>query len=263
MLPHLGQRTKYAEAANRPGGEEPVSLCITALDRIEGWLAAEQTRCRPLYDGDRLVGVAGVAGECRYRWDARGDLVGIDEPDGRSVRYVYDAQRRLVAVHRSDGRVELYRYDGGDRLVAIERDGCEERFRYDAAGRLTQVGRGGAGAAVYRYDDAGRVIEERTAIVTSRRRFDPAGRVAGLAQVINGIEIALGFTYDDAGRLAALTLSGCDAAVIPAIADRRRSRSEIRRSRNSAMSMPTARPSSPAATASWKRAAPIRSMRDR
>jgi YD repeat-containing protein len=204
VLPRLDQETKWEGAA---------SPCVTALDRIEGWLAAEQSRCRPLHDGDHLVGVAGAAGECRYRWDARGDLIGIDEPDGRSVRYLYDAQRRLAAVHRSDGRVDRYRYDPDDRLVAIERDGCEQRFRYDAAGRLMEIGRGGAGAAVYRYDDAGQVIEERTAIVTSRRRFDPAGRVAALAQVIDGIEIALGLTYDDAGRLAALTLSGCDAAV--------------------------------------------------
>lgn len=186
-----------------------------ALARIEGWLEAECARSVDVHDGDRLVAVrqADAAAECSYRYDARGDLVEIVEPDGRCARYVYDAQRRLVAVHGFDGLTDRYRYDDDDRLISVDRHGRMEHFGYDAAGRLVQIARGNAGAAVYRYDETGRAVEDRTAIVVNRRSFDDAGRVSALAQIVDGIEIGLALAYDRAGRLAEMTISGLDQPI--------------------------------------------------
>ncbi len=144
-----------------------------------------------------------------YRYNGRGDLVEILEPDGRQRRYQYDSQRRLVETAHPDGSLTRYVYQDG-RLVEMDDRGVLNRFRYDPDGRLAQAERG-AESAVYRYDTAGRLILARTPEVTNTWEYgpDPASNAPiRLTQTIQGLSLTIGLTSDEQGRLARLELPG-------------------------------------------------------
>jgi RHS repeat-associated protein len=179
-----------------------------AARRVEAWLDRERAGRRIDHLDGRVEAVDESGTQCHYRYDGRGDLVGVIEENGSRIGYSYDSRRRLTVVEHADGMTTRYAYDGGDRLVEIDDRGVRRLFRYDAAGRVVSIRHGDAGASVYRYDEVGRVVEARTARVSTAQRFDAAGRITTTQQTIDGVTLETRSEFDEGGRLARLFLPG-------------------------------------------------------
>lgn len=179
-----------------------------ALRRVEDWLRHDTAQRRVLSPspGITVVDEAG-AGRSAYSHDRHGDLVTIVEPGGARTSYAYDHRRRLVSVDRPGGTTR-YTYGQNDRLTGVDDDGVLRRFGHDPAGRVTTIRHGDAGASVFRYDAEGRVVEARTGSVSTRHDYDTAGRLVGVRQTIDGVLIELRLEFDQAGRLARMSLPG-------------------------------------------------------
>ncbi len=179
-----------------------------ALRRVEDWLRHDTGQRRVLSPspGITVVDEAG-AGRSAYTYDRHGDLISITEPGGARTSYAYDHHRRLVSVERPDGTTR-YSYGENDRLTCVDDGRVRRRFGYDPAGRLAMIQHGGAGASVFRYDAEGRVVEARTGSVSTRHDYDTAGRLTGVRQTIDGVLVELRLEFDQAGRLARMSLPG-------------------------------------------------------
>jgi RHS repeat-associated protein len=161
-----------------------------AVERAEQWLAARRE--------------ARKHDQSRCSFDASGDLLRIDEPDGSWAEFTYDARRCLIRALRS--------YSDTGRIEEICSRGVTHRYEYDARGRPSRTSRGNAGGSVFRYDDAGRVLEMRTSSISIQHRFDDAGNFRSIQQTIDGVAAGLSLEYDDLGRLLSIVYPGAHRA---------------------------------------------------
>ncbi|HUT94718.1 MAG TPA: RHS repeat-associated core domain-containing protein [Thermoguttaceae bacterium] len=141
------------------------------------------------YDDDyQLTGLTGGSGErYRYSYDARGNLVDIEDPLRRHTVFTYTSTLSdLASVTDARGNGIAYGYDAdGNPLSITYEDGTSESFTYDAAGNvLSWTNRRGETVA-YTYSAAGQL--------TSKDYPDTPGLVD------------FEYTYDDAGNLTSAT----------------------------------------------------------
>ncbi|MDJ1162765.1 RHS repeat-associated core domain-containing protein [Burkholderia gladioli pv. gladioli] len=113
-----------------------------------------------------------------YRYDARGQLVGVIEASGRAMAFEHDEEQRLVAVVLpSGGRIRL-EYDHLRRLIArTEPDGTRTQYRYGSRGELLRVVRG---TAETRFDYDARLRPSEVVLASGarfRREVDVFGRL--------------------------------------------------------------------------------------
>jgi len=149
--------------------------------------------------------------EVRLACDAEGNLVQIRLPEGNESRFAYD-ERNLATSETSGVTRRRVQYDEFGHVV-LYRDalGRSVRLFYDPAGRLVEVVREPQDIARLQNSLDGQVL--RMADHTGEYRFgnDTLGRPARLAgqakDVLPG-EIWAEYTYDDAGRVAALATTG-------------------------------------------------------
>jgi RHS repeat-associated protein len=180
-----------------------------ALCRVEAWLAQQRgQRTLRAHEGLLLEVEERDGATSAYSYDGRGDLLSITEAGGGVASFFYDERRRLSKVLEADGESTSYQYTEDDRLSEILCGGVRQQFEYDAAGRLACATRGDAGAVVYRYDERGRVVEGRTSVVSTEQDFDTSNRVRVIRQTLDGVCLTMRLDYDEAGRLAELTLPG-------------------------------------------------------
>lgn len=147
---------------------------------------------------------------CRYTW-RDGELATIVEADGTRYDYRYGEDGRLLAVSRNGSFWARYAYAAG-RLHSAERaDGCVAHD-YDSAGHLVRTRRGAAGPWVYRWA-ADRVAEARCDHEHSAFDYDDAGRLVGVTQRMAGVAIAVRFAFDAAGRLERVVFPSWNQAI--------------------------------------------------
>jgi RHS repeat-associated protein len=179
-----------------------------AQRRLEAWLADDRSQRVVSAPADDVTVVCERGGgSSEYRYDRRGDLAAVTEPDGGRVAFEYDDERRLTAVRRGGGST-VFSYDDRDRLAAVEEEGSRRRYLYDDAGRLALVGHGDGSTVAYAYDGEGRVLEARTPVLATAHDYDAEGRVVAVRQTLDGVTLELGLEFDAGGRLAAMRLPG-------------------------------------------------------
>ncbi len=177
------------------------------LERLARCLRAEDAQDVRLDPTGRVVQVGDGDRVCAYSYDARGDLVGIDDPALGASRFGYDERRRLVLA-RHPGRVTSYRYDDRDRLVEVASDGHRLRAGFDGEDRVVALRHDDEVQCTYRYDEAGRIVEARAGGVVTRYAYDGAGRTARVEQVVDGAGTVVDLARDGHGRLRAVVPAG-------------------------------------------------------
>ncbi len=158
-----------------------------------------------------------VASDLRYAAD--GQLESYILANGQIVTRTYDANGDLSAIDSAALSLRFTR-DAAGQITAIEQGSAKGQYRYDALGQLTQaldtqeqvrngftyskagdrLSKQGQGLALgdYRYQDGTHWL---TATGNAGRTVDLSGNTT--LRAIGGD--ALGFTYDDRGRLIAVT----------------------------------------------------------
>ncbi|CAN7618777.1 DUF6531 domain-containing protein [Trinickia sp. LjRoot230] len=160
-----------------------------------------------------------------YRYDKRGNLVVLIDPDGFQTHYYYDEQGLLHTIKDARGGYKHLEWNRRAQLTAYtDCSGKTTRFAYDARGALIRVVDAAQHETAYEVDVLGRV----SAIITADGarqsfRYDAAGRLIELTDAngrrthyeLNPRGLLLARTdaagrvvrygYDEAHRLAALT----------------------------------------------------------
>jgi RHS repeat-associated protein len=191
-----------------PGAAPPPDAA--AQRRLAAWLAddrAQRTITTPA-DDVTLVAERG-GGISEYRYDPRGDLAAMIEPDGGRVGFEYDDRRRLETAVRRGART-TFSYDDQDRLAAVAGDGVGgvRRYHWDADGCLAVVRHADGATVAFAYDEAGRLREGRTPTVSTVHDFDDAGRLTRVRQTLDGVTLELRLDFDADGRLSAMHAPG-------------------------------------------------------
>jgi len=151
------------------------------------------------WDGARIVAVRSSCGRrATYRYDDRGDLVGVERPLG-AVTYAGDGAGRILEVADADGvqvcvntyddegrvltqrspfgRLTCFRYEpGGVTVVDDDQDGPRTTFAHDFVGRLTRLENHNGEQLERDFDDHGNCVRE-TAFsgATTVQAFDEHG----------------------------------------------------------------------------------------
>ena len=154
---------------------------------------------------DRLVKLTAAAGVTTYEYDAAGQLVREQRPDGAVTETSYTP---LGKVERTETRT------AAGALVSR----CE--YTYDAAGQaLTELrqGAGGASETRYSYTPAGEIAsEERTqagSTTLTRYSFDAFGNKSGEQTLVNGVVASTTrYYYNQKDQLTRKTVNGVTAA---------------------------------------------------
>lgn len=131
------------------------------------------TQMRQSQQGSR----EGVDRTTRYTYDAAGNVLAIETPEG-TRSYAYDALDRLVSYIDTAGIETTYAYDAvGNRTSLTLGDAAPVLYRYDAAHQLLQ-----AGDTVYAYDRNGRLISSAGPESLRRYSWDYRGRLVSVAE---------------------------------------------------------------------------------
>ena len=166
-----------------------------------------------------------VLGE--YRYDAAGRLAEASNPSGWSSQFLWDDDDRITAIVDTSGTTLIERDGDGWATAMTQPDGVRTIIDRDLTGRIVGVHDDVAGGAVIptpdaEFDVAGRLVLGPDGTVY---RYDDAGRLAeiappdgdtvafeygtdGLIATEHRVGITRHFVYDDAGRVAAITVDG-------------------------------------------------------
>lgn len=158
----------------------------------------------------------------RYLYNAQGNSLGTQFPDGsierlevdgegrptawtnrrgQTIRYTYDARGRVRRKDVSDGTFVTFEYNDRDLLTEVTDSTGTRRFRYDDLDRLTRIDypRGRFLVFSYNADDQRTRTEDQDGHITNYA-YDAVGR---LVRVSDGTGATLAaYTYDSAGFLA-------------------------------------------------------------
>ena len=151
------------------------------------------------YDADgylttRTVGAEAPYEVTSYLYSSRGELLGVNLPDGRVIEYVHDPLGRRIA-KKVDGVItEKYLWQGLTRLLAVY-DGTGNllmRFLY-ADGRMPVAMERGGALYYLTYDQVGtlRVVADSSGNVVKRIEYDSFGNI--LADTNPTLDVPFGF----------------------------------------------------------------------
>ncbi len=119
------------------------------------------------YDAeDRLTRQTLAAGSAEaqvtdYTYDAQGNLLQEQRPDGRTTQWAYDARDRLIRTSDAQGGQVLRELDGlGHVLTETDRRGQTTRTTYDGLGRPLSVTYPDNTSRHFSYDPVGNVLAE-------------------------------------------------------------------------------------------------------
>ncbi|MBL0276038.1 MAG: RHS repeat-associated core domain-containing protein [Anaeromyxobacter sp.] len=181
----------------------------------------------------QLASTASAAGTARFGWDAAGRLASATA-DGVTFSVAYDGA--LVTSQSWTGAVAgvvTAAFDAQHRPVSLTVAGVPTALAYDADGLLTGAGALsvtrdaasglpvatglGAVATVEGWSPLGEPATSAasagaTALYGVSLTRDALGRITGVAETVQGVSRTVGYGYDTAGRLAAVTVDGSLAA---------------------------------------------------
>jgi RHS repeat-associated protein len=107
----------------------------------------------------------------RYRHDADGNRVEIQDEQGHAGRFRYDPDGQMAAETLEGQHLEYVLGSAGNRKAVRAAAGVTE-YRHDSAGRLVQ-----AGDVVFTYDADGNLASRREGKAITRYRFDADGNL--------------------------------------------------------------------------------------
>jgi RHS repeat-associated protein len=144
-------------------------------------------------------------------FDANGNPVKQLNASGATMAYVYDVLNQVVSTTDPLGHTTSYGYDlAGNRVRLTDAQGQVTSYTYDATNRLTGVtySDGKTPDVSYTYDADGHRASMSDGTGTTTYTYDGAGRPTGVS---NGAGAAVGYSYDAAGLLTALSYPNGDA----------------------------------------------------
>lgn len=155
-----------------------------------------------------------VSGEILMSYDLLDRLTEVVTAQG-SVQYAYDAIGRKTSRTISGGDVTTYTYDKANRVKTVTLRGRAATYTYDAAGRLSERTLPNGIKVAYQYDAADRVTAiaykktDDTSIETIAYTYDAGGQRTQKALGSSSLaETPFTATYDEANRLASITIAG-------------------------------------------------------
>jgi YD repeat-containing protein len=206
-----GQTTQYAYDAQGnvasidgplPGTVDVTVNAYDALNRLRQVTDPNNGVTQYAYNGiDQLVGVTDPRNlATAYGYDGLSNLNSQVSPDTGTTTNTFDEAGNLLTQIDAKGQVTSYIYDSLNRVVSIAfldsslHSYLRQSYTYDnavnAVGRLTSI---------TEFDTS-----LQTTAVTSYA-YDLHGRTILETRTINGVQYALGYTYDAFGRLSGLT----------------------------------------------------------
>ena len=210
-LPNGVRGRSGTRTAESPGSATPRRSCDRRRSRptTTSWSGADArggsgstrasgTQGRATFDAAHQV-IESPAGQ-RWQWDAAGNLLQDD-----THRYTWDARGRLVAVTGPEGRTS-YGYDALGRRTTATTDGKTVRYVYDGDDVVQQVGADGTRTTYLRGPD-GTPLASSTAGVSR-----PCCRTCSATSARPGARRRVQrFSYDPFGRLGVLRVRGRDS----------------------------------------------------
>lgn len=182
----------------------------------------------------RVISITDPLGrKTRYSYDSLDEVLVNEDPIGNTTSYVFDPNGNLLTLKDSSNHTTTFSYDNMDRL-ATRKDPLQnqESYQYDLAGNLTQFTDRRGEVSVYNYDGLNRLIFAGYGMTagptyesTTTNTYDAGNRLTQSVDSVGGTATrgydlldrltsettpqgAVGYTYDNAGRRATLTVPG-------------------------------------------------------
>jgi RHS repeat-associated protein len=163
---------------------------------------------RMTYDAlDRVNTSTDAAGQVTaYQHDVAGRMIKVTDARGNATSYTYDGFGQLWQQLSPDTGTTTFAYDAyGLPLSMTRANGVTTTYGYDALYRRTSASAGGLQQWAT-YDNCtsgiGRLCSTGDATGTTSYSYTPEGEVVGRGFSIAGTTYALGYSYDNAGRVA-------------------------------------------------------------
>lgn len=184
--------------------------------------------------GNQLTSKSTSGETTTYLYDAAGQAAKVTAPDLSTINRTYTPTGLLATEVDGNNNTTSYAYDGADRIASVTDPlNRTTSYGYDAAGRRTLVTDPASRTSTISYDAAGRALgvdysdpaaadvtfgydnaSRRTSMTdatgTTTTSYDGLGRVTATT---TGNGKAVGYTYDRASRLTALTYPGTNRQV--------------------------------------------------
>jgi len=150
-------------------------------------------------------------GKTTATYDGNGNRTLVTDAAGHNTHYVYDELNRVTERRNHSGHTWRFSYDASGNLTEEKMPSGETLKRtYDAFGRVTQLTeKSRTGSIVrdirYTYDANHNVVSKTSAGHTIHYHYDALDRVTS---VTNRYDQTVGYQYDEAGNLKALTYPG-------------------------------------------------------
>ncbi|WP_247422774.1 RHS repeat domain-containing protein [Ralstonia pseudosolanacearum] len=208
----LNRRTAMLEPPASPGAAAPATaFAYDGQDRI-----SRVTDPRSLVTSYTTDGLGNTTqqqspdtGVSKATYDAAGNLTSRTDARGKTTTYSYDALNRLTKAAYGHGAPSVFEYDGGadplpndiGHLTRVTDESGSTRFQYDGFGHLirktqttTANGVAKTQVAAYAYGTSG-----NSAGMLASQTY-PSGNV-------------IGYSYDDTGRIAGITLTTANGSM--------------------------------------------------
>ncbi|MGK2958445.1 MAG: DUF6531 domain-containing protein [Acidimicrobiales bacterium] len=171
-----------------------------------------------------------ATGVTRYRYDARGSLTTVTQPDGKAVISRFDASGNRVGLTYPDGSIATFSYDKANQLTGLSHpqagavsysldaesrlikealpDGSTRSYGYtkDLMTSFTQTEKGKKQTSTtFEHDGVGRVTNETSNKKTTNYTYDPAGQ---LIKETRPDSKPASYSYDKVGNRTAVSVQG-------------------------------------------------------
>lgn len=140
------------------------------------------------------------AGELKYQYNDRDQVVRIIYPDKRFTALEYNANGHIESIRDRNGRITRYEYDGLSQVVRkVDALGNSIRYEYDKERNLTALINENGDRYTFEYDGNERLISEIGFDGRKQRYFyNPAGH---LIRSVDSDEVLTDYERDPLGRM--------------------------------------------------------------
>jgi RHS repeat-associated protein len=227
----LGQLATQADAAANPTdfGYDANGNSTSVTDALS---RVTQSEYDPLNRLKRtLQDVGGIAAETKFAYDALDNLTEVTDPKGLKTTYTYNGLGDLTKQVSPDTGTTTFTYDSaGNRATQTDARNKTTTYSYDALNRLTAMAYATTALNVaYTYDttqsvcaatetfSVGRLTRMQDGSGTTQYCYNRFGDLTRKVQTVNGVALALRYSYAPGGQLTAMTYP--DGAVVDYVRD--------------------------------------------